>query len=122
MIDVGYSQWLEGTLKPVVQGGPFPSVRIPLAPSISFAIPHHTFQFLGRSDSGDKTKASFGKNWDRLAELKRKYDPKNLFRNTFWPLDEEGRDVEPNLREPEATFDHVPKSIPSETQANVGTV
>ena len=107
-------------MKPVAQGGPFPSVCIPLVPRISVAVPHHTFQFLGRSETAEKTKASFGKNWDRLVELKQKYDPKNLFRNTFWPLNEEGQALEPKLREPEATFDNVPKSIPSETQTDSG--
>jgi hypothetical protein len=74
------------------------------------------FQFLGRSESSEVTKASFGGNWDRLTELKRKYDPKNLFRNTFWPLNKEGNDIQPSRREPEATFDHVPKYIPSAIQ------
>ena len=92
------------------------------SPCISIVVPHCTFQFLGRSESTEKTKASFGKNWDRLAELKREYDSKNLFRNTFWPLDEEGQAVGPNLREPEATFDHVPKSIPSEVQTDADAV
>lgn len=87
-----------------------------LYPHPPVVVPHHTFQFLGRSETTEKTKASFGKNWDRLVELKRKYDPTNLLRNTFWPLDEAGNDVEPGLREPQATFDHVPKSIPAETQ------
>lgn len=72
---------------------------------------HVTLQFLGRSESAEKTKASFGKNWDRLVELKRRYDPTNLFRNTFWPLDQAGNVVPPSVREPEATFDHVPKFI-----------
>jgi hypothetical protein len=84
-------------------------------------VPHRAFQFLGRGESSEKTKASFGKNWDRLVELKREYDPTNLFRNTFWPLNEGGRAIEPNLRQPEATFDNVPKSIPTETQKNAGT-
>ena len=83
-------------------------------------VPYQNFQFLGRSDNAEKTQASFGKNWDRLVELKRKYDPTNLFRNTFWPLDAEGQVAEPSLREPEAKFDHVPKFIPSETQAGTG--
>jgi len=95
--------WLDGTLKPVTQGGPFPS-------------------FLGRSDSAEKIQACFGKSWDRLVELKRKYDPTNLFRNTFWPLDEGGQVVETSRREPEADYDHVPKSlpIPKEAQRDVG--
>lgn len=54
-------------------------------------------------------------------DVKGKYDPTNLFRNTFWPLDKEGNVVETTLREPEATYDHVPKSIPSEVQTDVGT-
>ena len=82
-------------------------------------VSNHIFQFLGRSDNAERTKASFGKNWDRLVELKRKYDPTNLFRNTFWPLDEEGHDVEPGLREPEATYDNV-KFIPGERQEGTG--
>jgi hypothetical protein len=122
MIDVGHLQWLDGTLKPVAQGGPLPVVRVPLVPPAPVIVPYRIFQFLGRSETGDKTKASFGKNWDRLAEVKRKYDPTNLFRNTFWPLDTEGRVVEPSLREPVSTFDHVPKFVPSEMQTDAGTV
>ena len=34
---------------------------------------------------------------------------------------EGGQAVEPNGREPEATFDNVPKSIPSETETTPGT-
>ena len=80
-------------------------------------------QFLGRSESPEKTKASFGGNWDRLVELKQKYDPTNLFRNTFWPLDEEGNILQPRLREPEATFDHVPKFVSNNMQTDSdGTV
>ena len=83
---------------------------------------HLTSQFLGRDESTEKTKASFGENWDRLAELKRRYDPGNLFRSTFWPLDEEGNAVQPSLRQPEATYDHVPKYLPGDTQPeNTGT-
>ena len=91
-----------------------------MSPRIPAIVSNHAFQFLGRSDNADKTKASFGKNWDRLVELKQKYDPTNLFRNTFWPLDEEGHVVEPGHREPEATFDHVPKFTSSEIQTDAG--
>lgn len=38
--------------------------------------------------------ACFGKNWDRLAELKRKYDPQCLFKNNFWPLNKNGEPIE----------------------------
>ena len=108
----------------MAQGGPFPSVRTPLFPSHSGrGITYLTLQFLGRRESVENTKGSFGKNWDRLVELKQKYDPTNLFRNTFWPLDEEGNVVQPSLREPEATFDHVPKFTSSDKQTNsAGTV
>lgn len=37
--------------------------------------------------------ASFGENWPRLVELKQKYDPKGMFRNTFWPLAADGETV-----------------------------
>ena len=44
--------------------------------------------------------ASYGKNWPRLAELKRKYDPENLFKNNFWPLDKDGNPIAPLYNEP----------------------
>lgn len=81
-------------------------------------IAYLVFQFLGRGETPEKTKASFGKNWDRLVELKQKYDPTNLFCNTFWPLDKDGNVVQSSGREPEATFDHVPKFIPNDMQTN----
>ncbi|KAF9463538.1 hypothetical protein BDZ94DRAFT_1163851 [Collybia nuda] len=74
-------EWIAETLKPVHQGGPFPS-------------------FLGRHESPERVKACFGDNWDRLCEIKRMYDPKNLFRNTFWPLNAEGDTVEAHTHEP----------------------
>lgn len=37
--------------------------------------------------------ASYGENWPRLVELKKKYDPKGMFRNTFWPLAEDAHTV-----------------------------
>ncbi|KAF5375532.1 hypothetical protein D9615_009195 [Tricholomella constricta] len=74
-------EWIAGTLKPVHQGGPFPS-------------------FLGRHEPPERTKACFGANWDRLCEIKKFYDPNNLFRNTFWPLNAEGETVEAHTHEP----------------------
>ena len=44
--------------------------------------------------------ACYGKHWDRLAELKRKYDPSNLFRNNFWPVDKDGTPIAPLYNEP----------------------
>ncbi|KAI0350647.1 hypothetical protein OH77DRAFT_1430824 [Trametes cingulata] len=74
-------QWMGGTIKQVSVGGPYPT-------------------FLGRHEPPARTMACYGKNWDRLAELKRKYDPDCLFKNNFWPLDKYGRLIEPLANEP----------------------
>ncbi|KAG6849356.1 hypothetical protein H0H93_009139 [Arthromyces matolae] len=74
-------EWIADTLKPVHQGGPFPS-------------------FLGRHEPPERVKACFGSNWDRLCEIKRLYDPTNVFRNSFWPLNAEGETVEAYTHEP----------------------
>ena len=94
-------------MKPVQIGGPFPSVRISL---YKYVIPHVPFQFLGRHEPLERTKGSFGTNWQRLCEIKQFYDPKNMFRNTFWPLNETGEEVEAYLREP-PTPPFLPTSI-----------
>ncbi|OSC96632.1 hypothetical protein PYCCODRAFT_1378794 [Trametes coccinea BRFM310] len=74
-------RWMGGTIKQVSVGGPYPT-------------------FLGRHEPPERTMACFGKNWDRLSELKRKYDPTCLFKNNFWPLDRHGRPVEFLANEP----------------------
>ncbi|KAI0645074.1 hypothetical protein C8Q79DRAFT_969531 [Trametes meyenii] len=74
-------QWMDGTIKQVAVGGPYPT-------------------FLGRHESPSRTMACYGKNWDRLAALKRKYDPNCLFKNNFWPLDKDGQPVELLANEP----------------------
>ncbi|KAK7472286.1 hypothetical protein VKT23_000406 [Stygiomarasmius scandens] len=73
--------WIAETLKPVQTGGPFPS-------------------FLGRHESPARTISSFGPNWARMKEIKELYDPTNLFRNSLWPLDESGTEVEAHTHEP----------------------
>ncbi|KAA1476957.1 hypothetical protein DENSPDRAFT_563398 [Dentipellis sp. KUC8613] len=73
--------WLQDTIRPVATGGPFPS-------------------FLGRHEIPARAMASFGAHWDRLRELKQKMDPKNVFRNSFWPLDASGEVVDPREHEP----------------------
>ncbi|KAF5321271.1 hypothetical protein D9619_001611 [Psilocybe cf. subviscida] len=74
-------EWIAGTLKPVHIGGPIPS-------------------FLGRHEPAERVKASFGDNWQRMCEIKGLYDPTNMFKNTFWPLNAEGEIVLPETHEP----------------------
>ncbi|TBU27859.1 hypothetical protein BD311DRAFT_360778 [Dichomitus squalens] len=73
--------WMKATISPVSTGGPLPT-------------------FLGRHESLARTKQCFGKNWDRLVELKKKYDPDCFFKNSFWPLDKGGQPIEPLTNEP----------------------
>ncbi|KAL5512481.1 hypothetical protein ACEPAG_3134 [Sanghuangporus baumii] len=79
--------WIEKTLSPVSTGGPYPA-------------------FLGRHESASRIMGCFGQNWDRLREIKQKYDPRGLFRHTFWPLDVEGNVSEPCEREPKSPIMH----------------
>ena len=44
-----------------------------------FMAPTTYVNYLG-ADDGDRIKAAYGPNWDRLVELKGRYDPDNLFR------------------------------------------
>lgn len=94
-------QWLHDTMSPVTTGGPFPSVRVPLGHLIfNQALPVACLQFLGRHEPAARTQACYGNNFSRLSEIKKKYDPSNVFRNTFWPLDKNGDVVEPQTHEP----------------------
>ncbi|KZT27143.1 hypothetical protein NEOLEDRAFT_1146685 [Neolentinus lepideus HHB14362 ss-1] len=78
---VSAENWINKTLGPVAVGGSFPS-------------------FLGRHEPAARTISCYGDSWARLAELKQKYDPQNVFRNTLWPLGEEGTHIEPEMHEP----------------------
>ncbi|KAF7982994.1 hypothetical protein HWV62_24606 [Athelia sp. TMB] len=73
--------WIAGTLLPVNCGGPIPT-------------------FLGRDEPPERVMASYGSSWDRLKEIKKKYDPTGMFRNTFWPLASDGRVMKASEHEP----------------------
>ncbi|KAF7295948.1 FAD-binding PCMH-type domain-containing protein [Mycena kentingensis (nom. inval.)] len=74
-------EWIRDSLKSVQCGGPFPS-------------------FLGRHEPAARVIKCYGTNWPRLVDLKQKYDPKNIFRNSLWPLGADGEPVDPRTHEP----------------------
>ena len=58
-------------------------------------------QFFGRHETANRIFGAYGEeNWARLSEIKKKYDPTGVFRNTFWPLGMDGKEVEPRSHEP----------------------
>ncbi|KAI5117983.1 hypothetical protein M0805_009200 [Coniferiporia weirii] len=73
--------WIYETLAPVGTGGPYPA-------------------FLGRHEPAERVMACYGENWKRLREIKRKYDPRGLFKHTLWPLDADENVVESQWHEP----------------------
>jgi hypothetical protein len=88
-------------MKPVACGGAFPSVRqFFMVQSKSSQLEWRNAQFLGRHELPARVAASFGENWERLIAVKKKYDPTCLFRNTFWPLDKDGHEMDPSEHEP----------------------
>ncbi|KAJ7750109.1 hypothetical protein DFH07DRAFT_828209 [Mycena maculata] len=74
-------EWIAGALQSVQIGGPFPS-------------------FLGRHEPAERTIKCYGDNWERLRTVKQKYDPKNLFKNSLWPLDADSNLIDPRAHEP----------------------
>ncbi|KAK7033819.1 FAD-binding PCMH-type domain-containing protein [Favolaschia claudopus] len=74
-------EWIRDSLKSVQSGGPFPS-------------------FLGRHEPAQRTIGCYGNNWQRLVDVKKKYDPKNIFRNSLWPLDAALEPCDPRTHEP----------------------
>lgn len=66
-------EWMQDSVNKVSAGGPIPA-------------------FSERKELVSRTIGMYGdENWERLKEVKRKYDPTGEIRHCFWPLDEEGR-------------------------------
>ncbi|VDB91324.1 unnamed protein product [Peniophora sp. CBMAI 1063] len=73
--------WLNNTLESVSLGHPLPS-------------------FLGRGEAPERVIKCYGSNWDRLFELKRKFDPEARIKHCFWPAHPDGTLRSPEEREP----------------------
>ncbi|KAG9009848.1 hypothetical protein FRB94_013535 [Tulasnella sp. JGI-2019a] len=68
-------EWMKNTIYPLSAGGPYPS-------------------FLERKELVTRTIGAYGQeNWDKLVVLKRKYDPRAIFRHNFWPLEDDGKPI-----------------------------
>ncbi|KAI6046272.1 hypothetical protein EDC04DRAFT_2887952 [Pisolithus marmoratus] len=93
-------EWIFGTLAPVTIGGPLPSVSVSPTNNLE-AVVQSYYQFLGRCEPPGRVIACFGENWAKLTEVKKTYDPTNLFKNSLWPLNDKGELVEPYEHEPE---------------------
>lgn len=69
---ISAEEWITNTLGPHHPGGPIPS-------------------FLGRHEKPERIISCYGEaNFERLKEVKKKYDPKNLFHHNFWPVCADG--------------------------------
>ncbi|EGO00584.1 hypothetical protein SERLA73DRAFT_86778 [Serpula lacrymans var. lacrymans S7.3] len=77
-------EWIAETLAPVTVGGPFPS-------------------FLGRLEPPGRIIGCYGTNWSRLVEIKQKYDPQNVFKNSLWPMNAAGEIIDSEEHEPNHT-------------------
>ena len=58
---------------------PYPGAERRLCRAAPFASGGVYVNFL-TADEGDRVRSAYGPNYDRLARVKRKYDPDNLFR------------------------------------------
>ncbi|KAG8896502.1 hypothetical protein FRC00_005845 [Tulasnella sp. 408] len=74
-------EWMQDSVNKVSAGGPIPA-------------------FSERKELVSRTIGMYGdENWQRLIEVKRKYDPNGEIRHCFWPLNEEGRPLGLDVRE-----------------------
>lgn len=60
--------------------------------------------FMTEEEGGDRIRAAYGKNYDRLVEVKTKWDPENLFR-----MNKNIPSQAPEIRDPNAVFRAIPR-------------
>ncbi len=81
--DARYVVGLKGMWEPGDPDGP--AVRRWVRDSAAAVVPHSTgrtyVNFLGADEPDERVRASYGANHSRLLEIKRRYDPSNLFRS-----------------------------------------